>query len=235
MSDHAQTAQRHDGQPPVCYGTSVASIVHLHHGKPVTDSVTIANEFGRRHDNVLQSLDGLIADGTISRLEFKERDYIDARGKKQRMIELTEAGALIAMPFIGGKKSRLGQVRLVNAFLSMRDEIAGNPGDWLESRKRVSVGYLALTGSLQETRADDGKETKPVHYMAEAKLVNWVLFGKFEGVDRDQLSHGDLKLLEAIEIRDAFLIARGRTYEQRKTDLPAYLQSIRAKQARVAQ
>jgi len=65
--------------------------------------------------------------------------------------------------------------------------------------------------------------------------VNWVLFGKFEGVDRDKLSHGDLKLLEAIEIRDAFLIARGRTYEQRKTDLPAYLQSIRAKQARVAQ
>lgn len=235
MSDHAQHVQRQDNQSHVWYGTNIANIVRLHHGKPVTDSVTIANEFRRRHDNVLQSLDGLIADGTISRLEFKERDYINARGKTQRMIELTEAGALIAMPFIGGKKSRLGQVRLVNAFLAMRDEIAGKSGDWVESRKRASVGYLAMTGSLQETRADDGKETKPFHYIAEAKLVNWVLFGKFEGVDRDQLSQSDLNLLEAIEIRDAFLIARDRTYEQRKLDLPAYLQSIRAKQARVAQ
>jgi len=93
-------------------------------GKIVTDSVVIAKEFGRRHDNVLASLRSLIADCTISPLEFKERDYQDDRGKMQPCIELTERAALIAMPFMGGRKSREGQRRLVLAFDALRDELA---------------------------------------------------------------------------------------------------------------
>lgn len=52
------------------------ALVHLHKGQPITDSLTIANEFRRAHKNVLQSLNALIADGTISRLDFKPRDLI---------------------------------------------------------------------------------------------------------------------------------------------------------------
>jgi Rha family phage regulatory protein len=92
-------------------------------GDIVTDSKIIEREFGRRHDNVLQSIDSLIEDGTISRLEFKVAEYRDAQGKPRKMIELTEAGALIAMPFIGGKRSRDGQKTLVRAFLAMREKL----------------------------------------------------------------------------------------------------------------
>jgi Rha family phage regulatory protein len=106
------------------YNNDVAPIVHLQQGAPVTDSVTIAREFGCRYDSVLRSLDALIADSTISLLEFNERDYIDVRGKKRRMIELTEPGALIAMPFISGRTARIGQIKMVSAFLSMRHELA---------------------------------------------------------------------------------------------------------------
>lgn len=98
-------------------------LVHLRQGKPVTDSLSIAAGFGRRHSNVLQSLDDLIADGTISRLDFKSASYMDEQGKTRRMIELTERGALTAMPFIGGKNSRIGQARLVDEFLSLRAEL----------------------------------------------------------------------------------------------------------------
>lgn len=208
------------------------AIVYLCQGEPVTDSLIIALEFGRRHDNVLQSIDSLINDGSIGRLEFKKSYYLNEQGKKQRKIELTERSALIAMPFIGGRKSRLGQVRLVDAFLAMRREVAAQSGNWLESRKRVSVGFTAMTDALQETRAEDGKATKAHHYTNEARLVNWVLFGKFEGVNRDQLSQSDLQLLEALEIRNAYLIARDRTYEQRKAELPMFLQSLLSKEQR---
>lgn len=207
--------------------TASAKIVHLHHGAPVTDSLVIAREFSRRHDNVLQSIDKLIDDGSIGRLEFKESSYLNEQGKKQRMIELTERGALIAMPFIGGKNSRRGQVRLVDAFLAIRDELAAHASNWQESRKRATVGYVAMSNALQETRAEDGKQTKTHHYTNEAKLVNWVLFGKFEGVNRDLLSQAELHWLEQIEIRNAYLIARDHTYEQRKAALPMFLQAIR--------
>lgn len=96
------------------------ALVHFRNGVLVTDSPTIAREFVRRHANVLRELDSLIAGGTISQLDFESAEYLDDQGKPRRMIELTERGALIAMPFIGGRKSRLGQVRLVDAFLAMR-------------------------------------------------------------------------------------------------------------------
>jgi Rha family phage regulatory protein len=206
------------------------ALVHLHQGVPVTNSLAIAREFRRKHGNVLQSIESLITDGTISQLEFKPRNYIDERGKNQRMIEFTERGALIAMPFIGGKNSRRGQVRLVDAFLAIRDDIAAQSDDWQTSRKRATVGYAAMTNALQEIRAEDGKETKIHHYTNEAKLVNWVLFGKFEGINRDHCSQAELNWLEQIEIRNSYLIARGHSYEQRKASLPLFLQSIQSVQ-----
>lgn len=92
-------------------------------GKIVTDSVTLHEEFGRRHDKVMESLRSLIGDRTLNLPDFREIEYMDGRGRKQPCIELTERGALIAMPFIGGVKSRQGQVRLVDAFTAMRDEL----------------------------------------------------------------------------------------------------------------
>ncbi|WP_245965092.1 Rha family transcriptional regulator [Trinickia dinghuensis] len=98
-------------------------LVRVRDGEAVTDSVAIHREFGRRHGNILASLDELISDGTLSQLDFKPAEYRDEQGKPRRMIELTERGALIAMPFIGGRKSKDGQVRLVSAFLLMREHL----------------------------------------------------------------------------------------------------------------
>ena len=195
-------------------------------GKPVTDSLAIAQEFASRHDNVLQKLDGLIADGTISPLDFKEANYIDEQGKKRRKIELTERGALIAMPFIGGRNSRAGQVRLVDAFMDLRGKLAEQIGNWSDTRKKVSTGYLMMCDTVQEVRADDGKATGAHHYANEAKLVNWVLFGRFEAINRNDMTQADLTLMDAVEAKNTIWIARGRTYAERKAALPAYLTAL---------
>ncbi|MES2048136.1 MAG: Rha family transcriptional regulator [Pseudomonadota bacterium] len=208
-------------------------IVHLHLGKPITNSVAISREFLRRHDNVLQSLDDLITDGTIGLLEFKETSYQDSQCKKQRMIELTECGALTAMPFIGGRNSRTGQVRLVKAFLALRDQMVNqNAEDWKVVRKKISISHMMMLNALQEVRAANGKSTEAHHYINEAKLVNWVLFGYFEGVVRDNLTQFDMDLMEKVEARNSIWIALGKTYGQRKVALPSYLLSLRAKNPR---
>ncbi|MFP3709107.1 phage regulatory protein/antirepressor Ant [Paraburkholderia sp. SIMBA_009] len=93
-------------------------------GELVVDSLTIAREFERNHKDVLRALDSLIADGTLNGRNFAPVGYADAKGEQRRMIELTEAGALIAMPFIGGRRAREGQVRLVNAFMALRERAA---------------------------------------------------------------------------------------------------------------
>jgi Rha family phage regulatory protein len=204
-------------------------LIHFHMGKPVTDSLAIAREFASRHDNVLQKLDGLIADGTINRLDFKAVDYFDAKRERRRMIELTERGALIAMPFIGGRNSRAGQVRLVDAFMALRAKQTEQVGGWSESRQKVSTGYSMMCDTVREMRADDGKATNAHHYANEAKLVNWVMFGRFEAIDRNGMAQADLVLMEKVEAKNAIWIARGRSYVERKATLPAYFAALRTK------
>ncbi|MGN6580175.1 MAG: phage antirepressor KilAC domain-containing protein [Bordetella sp.] len=103
------------------YGT----LVHVsRNGEPCTTSLQIARAFKRRHDNVLRSISSLLRDGTIGHLESEETEYQDAQGKAHPMYVLTETGALIAMPFIGGRHAREGQRRLVNEFQGMRRQLA---------------------------------------------------------------------------------------------------------------
>lgn len=203
-------------------------VVHLSNGEPVTDSLAISEEFGRRHDNVIQSLENLIKDGTINRLDFKVVKYSDAKGEQRKKIELSERGALIAMPFIGGKKSRQGQVILVNSFLAMRAEAAGQ-APWIESRKAAAVSYITMSETLQETREDQGKATAGYHYSNEAKMINGILFDTVGAVDRKTLSSKQLSLLVRVESKNAILIGTGKTFAERKAALIQYVAKLIAK------
>ncbi|BAN22368.1 Rha family transcriptional regulator [Caballeronia insecticola] len=205
------------------------ALVHLHDGKPVTDSLTIAREFGRRHDHVLRALDSLIADGTVGRPNFEETSYTDEWNRQQRMIELDERGALIAMPFIGGRNSRAGQVRLVDAFLSLRREASARSApDRLAARRDAASHYSILSEMLMIHREAEGKATKPYHYANEARLVNEAFSGVFGPLDRDALSAAELRILTRVEVRDAALIGAGKTYAERKALLSAYAVTLRA-------
>lgn len=104
-------------------------VVRRADGTLVVDSLTIAKEFHRRHDNVLRTLDGLLADGTIDRLNAEEISYLDEMNRPQRAYQLNERAALIATPFVGGPRSRIGQKCIVDAFLRYRSMAAAATPD----------------------------------------------------------------------------------------------------------
>ena len=102
----------------------MSDLVFIKNNKLPTNSLVLAGEFGRNHKDVLKSIRSLEDTGHfISGREFSPTYYVDVQAKERPMYELTERGFLIAMPFIGGKKSRDGQVKLVDAFLTMRDQL----------------------------------------------------------------------------------------------------------------
>lgn len=93
-----------------------ASLVRLTGEREIiTDTLVVANEFGRNHRDVLRRIRQLADQGTLTERDFALSDYADPTGRKLPVYELTERGFLIAMPFIGGRKSQQGQVRLVDA------------------------------------------------------------------------------------------------------------------------
>ncbi len=97
-------------------------LIQTVNNKPMTTSLVIAELFDREHKNVIQSIESLVSDGLIGGLDSKPTSYTDKSNRQSKMYELTERGFLIAMPFIGGNKAKQGQTKLVDAFLSYRQQ-----------------------------------------------------------------------------------------------------------------
>lgn len=95
-------------------------------------------------------------------------------------------------------------------------------------RHQAAATYKAVSAVLQLSRQQQGKETKPHHYMNEARLINWAMTGQFTGLDRDTLSYDELDLLAELEAQDLILIGSQCAYEQRKTALNLFAQNFRA-------
>jgi phage regulator Rha-like protein len=131
--------------PPNIGKPSIDLIIHGNKDQPCVDSRKVAEEFGREHKNVLQTLDELLADNTISRLECKPSKY-RKRGKEYRCFELNEAGFLKAMPFIGGRRSREGQKRLVDEFLRIRKLLER------QAKERETLAYQVARISGKDSR-----------------------------------------------------------------------------------
>ncbi|PLZ02559.1 hypothetical protein CY652_10635 [Burkholderia sp. WAC0059] len=93
----------------------------------IVSTLAVARVFDRNHRDVLRTIDGLLADGTLNARNVARVDYVDAKGEKRRMFELDERAAWIAAPFIGGRESRAAQVRLVDAFLALRGQRDESP------------------------------------------------------------------------------------------------------------
>lgn len=102
-------------------------------------------------------------------------------------------------------------------------------------RHQTASTFKALTAVLQQTLEKQGKEVKRYHFMNEARLINWALNGEFKGLDRDSLSYEELDLLASLEVQDLILVASQCSYEQRKTALSMFAQSIGLKHLQHAQ
>ena len=91
-------------------------LVTVKDGVPVTDSLTVAKHFNKRHDNVIANIEKLIKDINIlskgmpsdqSLLKIKDStfikgEYIDSTGKTNPLYYMTEDGFhLLAMGFTG--------------------------------------------------------------------------------------------------------------------------------------
>ncbi len=198
--------------------------------QPVVSTNTISTEFGRRHDNVLQSIRSLIESGHLGALDFKETSYIDKSSREKPCYELTERGFLIAMPFIGGEKARDGQVRLVDSFIQFREKAAREAKVQIE-RNIARMEYKPMTDAVKESKIQEGKEPTHYHFSNEADLINRIVLGvssaKFRKDNdigktdpiRDYLSHQQIHAITELQRANTVFISMGWDFEQRKESL----------------
>lgn len=104
-------------------------------------------------------------------------------------------------------------------------------GDWRKLRHVSASTNKLVNAMVQLIRMEAGKASEAHHFSNEARLVNWALKGEFKGLDRDALSSTDLALLAHLEERNAVLIGRGLSYEQRKPIIKQYAMDWRMARA----
>ncbi|WP_019102433.1 KilA-N domain-containing protein [Chromobacterium haemolyticum] len=108
---------------------------------------------------------------------------------------------------------------------------ASSPESWTLARHDAGARFRGVCDMVNLSRMAAGKSTAQHHYSNEARLLNWVLTGQFDSVDRDRLSKADLRLLELLEAQDMVLLGMGKSYDERKHDLLSFAQVQRQRLA----
>lgn len=98
-------------------------LVISNNGKAITNSLVVAEKFGKQHKNIMQAIKELITSAEKSANLFVESEYPDAYGRMQPMYIMNRDGfSLLVMGFTGGKALEF-KLDFIEAFNKMEDQI----------------------------------------------------------------------------------------------------------------
>lgn len=112
--------------------STAVDLVEVENGKPITTSLKVAEYFGKRHADVIRSIEDQVLPN-VSRT-FNERDfaldtYADAKGEDRPMYILTRDGfTMVAMGYTGAKAMKFKE-DYITAFNRMEDALRGSRPD----------------------------------------------------------------------------------------------------------
>lgn len=170
-------------------------------------------------------------------LRFEMQENRGTQGAQTEYAVLTEPQAtyLITL-FRNTLVVRRFKLALVKAFYKAKEEInrlyANPPRQDLLALKRSA--HLPLTDAIQEFRELQGKLTDERHYQCENKLCNWVVTGRFAGIEEKELSNEDLLMSTRVRERGAALLVAGMSYPTRKEKLADFGARYRTKMLAVS-
>ena len=99
-------------------------LVYINNHRPVTDSLTIAETFGKRHSDVLRSIENMECSADFTERNFALSDYQDSTGRTHLKYLLTQDGfSFLVMGYTGSEAARFKEM-YINEFNHMREELS---------------------------------------------------------------------------------------------------------------
>ena len=174
-------------------------LVYLERDEAVCSSLDVSRSFGKRHDNVLRAIGGLLENEETQKM-FKKSNYVDSQNKQKYPMYLMnrDGFSLLVMGFTG-KKALDWKLKYINAFNQMEKIIRERQSQsWIESRSVGKLSRKAETDVLKqlvEYAKQQGSEHADMLYMTYSKLAN-----KTAGVtDRETATTQQLTNLSFVE------------------------------------
>ncbi len=149
-------------------------------GQLVTDSRDVAEMIGKRHTDLLRSIDtynSVLLNAKVRSVDFFiESTYKDLSGKENKSYMLTRKGCDMVANKMTGEKGVLFTAAYVTQFEAMEKEIAAPNSTRamllaaLEQEERVTK-VESRVGQLEDTMRIDGGQEFTLNRMAKAKVI----------------------------------------------------------------
>lgn len=98
-------------------------LVFIENNRPVTDSLTVAETFGKRHADVMRDIRNLDCSEEFNQRNFAQIDYTDANGRTYPKYIITQDGfTFLVMGYTGKEAARFKEM-YIDEFNRMRDEL----------------------------------------------------------------------------------------------------------------
>ena len=147
------------------------------HQQPVVSSLQIAEDFGKQHKNVIQSIQNLVAENSAAKSWFYETTY-ESRGKQYPMYLMNKDGFTFLVMGFNGKLANEWKIKYIQAFNVMerqiKDGLPSTPEEKLDLLVEVAHNQKAKVERIDErvTHLEKNARIDPTQYGYIGNLVN---------------------------------------------------------------
>ena len=147
------------------------------HQQPVVSSLQIAEDFGKQHKNVIQSIQNLVAENSAAKSWFYETTY-ESRGKQYPMYLMNKDGFTFLVMGFNGKLANEWKIKYIQAFNAMerqiKDGLPSTPEEKLDLLVEVAQNQKAKVERIDErvNHLEKNARIDPTQYGYIGNLVN---------------------------------------------------------------
>ena len=176
-------------------------LVYLKNEEAMTDSLSVAEHFRKRHSHVIAKIEEIIENEPAENSArcFVKSKYKDAKGEWRKKYLMNRDGFVFLVMGFTGKKANEWKWSYIHAFNSMEDVIRErSTSAWIETREYGKLTRKAETDTLKklvELAKEQGSEHSEMLYLTYSKLAN-----KMAGItNRDEATVKQLNELSLVE------------------------------------
>ncbi len=201
------------------------------HGQAYCSSRQVADEFEKRHADVLRDIDALDCSFEFRERNFALSSYRSEQNKKQPEILMTKDGfTFLAMGYRGKKAAKFKEA-YIQRFNQMES--------FIKSLQTAKLEHPAFTDAIMNAH----DEPKHYHFSNEADMINRIVlsmsakqFRELNGIAkgesiRPHLNAAQIKAVETLQRVDIGLILAVPEFETRKQTLATYYKKLQRRTA----
>jgi len=145
-------------------------LVYIENGRVMTDSLTVAEVFGKEHKNILRDIKNLESSEEFNRLNFEHTHYTHHQNKQQypKYLITQDGFTFLAMGYTG-KLAATFKEKYIKAFNEMRTKLESSISYKIEDPIRRAEAWIVEQKEKQQLLLQI-EENKPLVTFAETAL-----------------------------------------------------------------